>query len=372
MIYETPTRMEVSLANVRHNWNEVVKLAGSRGVYAVIKADAYGHGAVKLSRVYRDAGCKSFAVARVDEAIELRESGITEPILVLGQAPMDSVDAALHYDITCACAEMSYADTLSRAAIALGKKGKIHVKIDTGMSRLGFKPKEFERYADTLFSLPGVEVDGIFTHYAVADEARGDYTDMQFERFGQTLAFLEKKGLKARVRHTCNSAGILAHPDKYLDAVRPGIMLYGVCPLPATPEGVHLKPTFAFKSAVASVHDTAQGSGVGYGLRYISRGDERTALVPVGYGDGWTRTLSFKTHALIRGQRCPVVGTICMDQMMVDVTALDHTEPGDEVVLIGTQGEQSITVEEIAHARETIPYEIPIALLKRVRRVYIE
>lgn len=372
MVYDAPTRMEVSLENLTHNWNEVRKLVGpDRGIYAVIKADGYGHGAVRLARLYREAGCKSFAVARVDEAIELRESGVTEPILVMGQAPLDSVEAALHYDITCACAEMEYAETLNRAAAALGKKGKIHLKIDSGMGRLGFNLKTFERNVDALFSFPAIEVDGIFTHFAVADETRPDYTDMQFERFGQALALLARKGLKVRLRHACNSAGIIAHPDKYLDAVRPGIMLYGVCPLPKAPKGLDLKPTFSFKSAVASIHDTEPSSGIGYGLRYITRGKERIAVVPVGYGDGWTRTLSMKIDVLIRGQRCPVVGTICMDQLMVDTTDLDNVALGDEVVLLGTQGNAAITVEEIAALRGTIPYEIPIALLKRTRRVYI-
>ncbi|MDR3264579.1 MAG: alanine racemase [Synergistaceae bacterium] len=372
MGYESPTRMEVFLENVRHNWGEVRKLVGpDREIYAVIKADAYGHGAVKLARVCRDAGCKNFAVARVDEAIELREAGITESILVLGQASLDSADTTLRHDITCACAEMAYARELSRAAVASGKKGKIHVKINSGMNRLGFRPKDFERSVDALFSLPGLDIDGIFTHFAVADETRPDYTDMQFGQFSQALDLLKKKGLKVRVRHACNSAAVLTHPDKYLDAVRPGIMLYGVCPLPVMPEGVHLRPAFAFKSAVASIHDTDPGSGVGYGLRYVTRGKERTAVVPVGYGDGWTRTLSMKTGVLIRGRRCPVVGTICMDQLMVDVTDLDRVELGDEVVLLGKQGDESITVEEIAALRETIPHEISIALLKRVRRVYI-
>lgn len=371
MIYEAPTRMEVSLENVRHNWNEVRRLAGNRGIYAVIKADAYGHGAVKLAQVYKEEGCKNFAVARVDEAIELREAGITEPILVLGQAPLHAAEAILYYDLTCACAEMAFAGELNRVARAQNRKGKIHVKIDSGMGRLGLKPKEFADCAEKLFALPAVEVEGIFTHFAVADEMRPDYTDMQFERFSQALSLLDQKGLKVRVRHACNSAGILAHPDKYLDAVRPGIMLYGVCPLPSVPQGVELRPTFSFKSAVASLHDADPGSGIGYGLRYLTRGRERIAVIPVGYGDGWTRTLSMKIDVLIQGQRCPLVGTICMDQIMVDVTNLERVELGDEVVLLGTQGDESITIDEITALRETIPHEIPIALLKRVRRVYV-
>ncbi len=372
MAYEAPTRMEVSLDNLRHNWDEVRRFVGpDREIYAVIKADGYGHGAVRLARLYREAGCKNFAVARVDEAIELRESGVADPILVMGQAPFDSVETVLHHDITCACAEMEFAKILNRAAAARGKKGKIHIKIDSGMGRLGFNLREFERSVDSLFAFPALDVDGIFTHFAVADEIRPDYTDMQFARFSQALALLSQKDLQVRLRHACNSAGIIAHPDKYLDAVRPGIMLYGVCPLSKTPQGLDLKPTFSFKSAVASIHNTEPSNGIGYGLRYVTRGRERIAVVPVGYGDGWTRTLSMKIDVLIRGRRCPVVGTICMDQLMVDTTDLDNAAPGDEVVLLGTQGNETITVEEIAALRGTIPHEIPIALLKRTRRVYM-
>ncbi|MDR1731835.1 MAG: alanine racemase [Synergistaceae bacterium] len=371
MIYEAPTRMEISLDNAAHNWHEIEKLVGDRTIYPVIKKDAYGHGAVRLSRLYQSMGCKNFAVARLEEAIALREAGMEESILVLGQVSPDSVDVALHYDVTCTCAEMAYAEALSRVAAARGTRGKIHVKIDTGMGRLGFKPQEFESYADKLFSLPGIDVEGIYTHFALADEEESDYTDVQFGRFQRTLAFLERRGLTVRVRHVCNSAGILRHPDKYLDAVRPGILLYGVSPLPVLPEGVELKPIFSFKTVVESIHDTEAGSGISYGLRYIAKRKERTAVIPVGYGDGWTRTLSLKTEVLIRGKRCPVLGTICMDHMMVDVTDLDHTELGDEVVLVGTQGEESITIEEIASLRGTIPYEIPLALTESVRRVYV-
>ena len=187
----------------------------------------------------------------------------------------------------------------------------------------------------------------------------------------EALKILEDKKITIpRVRHVCNSAGILAHPDKYLDAVRPGILLYGVNPT-SNPEAIDLRPAFAFKSAVVSLHDTDASTGIGYGLRYVTRGRERIAVLPVGYGDGWTRTLSGKTSVLIRGRRCPVVGNICMDQMMVDVTDLENVELGDEVVLIGSQGNERITVQEIAELRGTIPYEIPIALLHRVRRVYV-
>lgn len=368
----SPTRMEVFADALRHNFEVVRFLVGrKRDILAVIKADAYGHGAVRAAGIYRELGCGHFAVARLCEALELREAGITEDILILGQEPESSAKAVVEYGLTCTCAELSFARELSREAASRGRRAKVHIKVNTGMGRLGFLPEDMGRAAEELFSLPGLDVEGAFTHFAVADEERRDYTDMQFERLGRALSLLEDKGRTLRMRHACNSAGILSHPDKYLDAVRPGIMLYGVSPVKRLPEAVTLRPTFAFKSAVVSLHDAAPSSGIGYGLRYITRGRERIAIVPVGYADGWSRTLSGKTSVLIRGRRCPAVGSICMDQMMVDVTDLDHVELGDEVVLIGRQGEAEITVQEVAELRETIPYEIPLALSRRVPRVYL-
>lgn len=368
----SPTRMEISLSALLHNFETVRSLVGTwRGVFAVIKADAYGHGAVRVAQLYREAGCGSFAVARLGEALELRRAGLSEDILILGQEPEESVGAVVEYDLICACAEVAFARKLNGEALLRKKRARVHLKIDSGMGRLGFLPETLEGVADELFSLPGLEIDGIFTHFAVADEARPDYTNMQFARFEKALACLKRKGLDVRTRHLCNSAGILGHPDKYLDAVRPGIMLYGISPGPGLPDGVTLRPGFSFKSAVVSLHDTTPCSGIGYGLRYITRGRERIAVVPVGYADGWSRSLSGRTSVLIRGRRCPVLGTICMDQMMVDVTDLDDVALGDEVVLIGRQGEAEITVQEIAELRGTIPYEVMTSFSRRVSRVYL-
>ena len=368
----SPTRMEVFTDALRHNFEVVRFLVGrKRDIFAVIKADAYGHGAVRVAQLYRELGCRRFAVARLCEALELREAGITEDIMILGQEPEESAKAIAEYSLTCACAELSFARELSREAAGKGVKAKVHIKVDTGMGRLGFPHDDLGRPAEELFALPGLDVEGIFTHFAVAEEVRRDYTDVQFARLERAIALLEGKGLEVRVRHACNSAAILSHPDKYLNAVRPGIMLYGVSPVARLPEGVTLRTTFSFKSAVVSLHDVPPFTGIGYGLRYVTRGRERVAIVPVGAADGWSRILSGKVSVLIRGQRCPVLGTICMDQMMVDVTSLNHVELGDEVVLIGRQGELEITLQEIAELRGTIPYEVPVGLSRRVPRVYL-
>ena len=364
--------MEVFTDALRHNFEVVRFLVGrKRDIFAVIKADAYGHGAVRVAQLYRELGCRRFAVARLCEALELREAGITEDIMILGQEPEESAKAIAEYSLTCACAELSFARELSREAAGKGVKAKVHIKVDTGMGRLGFPHDDLGRPAEELFALPGLDVEGIFTHFAVAEEVRRDYTDVQFARLERAIALLEGKGLEVRVRHACNSAAILSHPDKYLNAVRPGIMLYGVSPVARLPEGVTLRTTFSFKSAVVSLHDVPPFTGIGYGLRYVTRGRERVAIVPVGAADGWSRILSGKVSVLIRGQRCPVLGTICMDQMMVDVTSLNHVELGDEVVLIGRQGELEITLQEIAELRGTIPYEVPVGLSRRVPRVYL-
>ena len=367
-----PTRMEVNLANIQSNFKTIWQHVGAGPqIMAVVKADAYGHGAVEVAKSLIEGGCQRFAVATPDEAVTLREAGINDPILVLGPSPYDAASAYVKYDISAALTDAVFAQIMSREAVNQGKTAMLHLKIDTGMGRIGFLPDQVPDIIDDILKLPGIKLEGLFTHFATADEKRLDYTNQQFARYMKVYHFLESKGVRVPLRHVCNSAAVLNSPEKHLDAVRPGIILYGMYPSSECIRPIELKPTFEVKTAIAAVKEISSNSGVGYGLRYMSRGTERIAVLPIGYGDGFSRCLSMKVPVLVHGKRVSMVGNICMDQTMIDVTDIEDVKVGDEVVIIGRQGEEVITPEEIAPARGTINYEIPIMFSKRVPRVYI-
>ena len=365
------TRMEVSLKNIVSNFHAIrTHIGANPEIFAVVKADAYGHGAVPVASALLEGGCRRFAVAIPDEAFELREGGITAPILVLGPSPERSARDYVRHEITPTVTDLPFARALSAEAVRAGKKAAVHVKVDTGMGRIGFLPGDIPEVLDELSLLPGIVIEGMFTHFAVADEARLEYTARQFDGLTRSLEAAEKKGISIPLRHACNSAGILACPEMYLDGVRPGIILYGMWPSRECPRPIELKPTFEVKTEIAFVKDLPAGSGVGYGLRYMTRGAERIAVLPVGYADGYSRALSMKLDVLIGGRRVPHSGNICMDQTMVNVTGMD-VKAGDEVVLLGRQGDEAITPEEVGALRNTLNYEVPIMFLKRVPRVYL-
>lgn len=366
------TRMEVNIANLKANFQAIRSHVGQGPeIFAVVKADAYGHGALKVCRAFAEAGCRRYAVAIPDEALELREGGVTDPILVLGPTPERSVPLYVRTGITATVTDLSFAKVLSAEAVRQGKKATVHVKVDTGMGRIGFLPKEIPGVLDELLSLPGLFIEGMFTHFATADETRLAYTDRQFSGLMEALQAAEAMGIRIPLRHACNSAGTLACPEKYLDGVRPGIILYGMYPSGECVRSIPLLPTFEVKTEVALVRELPGGSGIGYGLRYMTRDTEKMAVLPVGYADGYSRALSMKVDVLIGGKRVPHAGNICMDQCMVNVTGMD-VKKGDEVVLVGRQGNETLTPEEIAAVRGTINYEVPIMFLKRVPRVYLE
>lgn len=338
---------------------------------AVVKANGYGLGSIEVARVFRDSGCQRFAVATPDEAVSLREGGINEPVLVLGPSPCEAAGAFVASDISAACTDLAFAEAMSSAAVSQNKTARLHIKIDTGMGRIGFLPSEASVMAERISRLPGIDLEGIFTHFACADERDPSYTRMQFARFGEVIADLRAKNLRFRIRHVCNSAGTVNFPDMHLDAVRPGLILYGMWPSPHCKRSVELKPVFELKTAVAVVRELPPFSGVGYGLRYMTRGTERVAILPIGYHDGFARPLSMKACVLIRGKRAPLIGSICMDQTMVDVTHIPDVVPGDEVVIVGCQGQEVVTPEELADILGTINYEIPSLFTGRVPRVYL-
>ncbi len=367
-----PTRMEVSLENLKSNFRAVREWVGSKAqTIAVVKADGYGTGLVPAAKAFREAGAQRFAVAIPEEAVELRENGFSEPVLVLGASTPCAASEMVRLDVAAACTDLGFARAMSDAAVRQGKPARIHLKIDTGMGRIGFLPENVTAALEETLSMPGIELEGLFTHFATADETNLDYTRWQYRRFADVLELLRSRNVGVRLRHVCNSAATLSLPEMHLDAVRPGVILYGMWPSNACKRSIEIKPVFEIKTAIACLRPLPAGSGISYGLRYMTRGEELIAALPIGYNDGWTRLLNFKAEVLVRGCRAPIVGSICMDQCMVNVSHIPAVEVGDEVVLIGRQGEEMITAEEVAAKMGTINYEIPVMFSKRVPRIYL-
>ncbi|NLZ53773.1 MAG: alanine racemase [Thermoanaerobacteraceae bacterium] len=370
-----PTWAEINLDNLRHNIMEIKRITSSATrLCAIVKADGYGHGAVEVAREALACGVSYLGVAFLDEAVELRENGITSPILILGFTPENLFDRILEYNITQTVYNFNSAVTLSEYALKRNKKAKVHIKIDTGMSRIGFCPEtcttaEFKK----LILLQGLEIEGIFTHFARADERDRSCTNGQFHIFTEVVNAIEESGYKIPIKHVANSAGILQYPETHLDMVRPGIILYGLYPSgEVTKNLISLKPVMSLKTRVSNVKVLPKGRAISYGGTFITQRQSVVATLPVGYADGYSRLLSSKAHVLIKGQTAPVVGRICMDQCMVDVTDVrGSVSIGDEAVLIGDDGNHRISAEEIAKLTGTINYEVVCGISKRVPRVYI-
>jgi alanine racemase len=362
------------LAAFAANLRAVKDLVGPRvKVMAVVKADAYGHGAVRLAQVAAANGAEQLAVATLDEAVTLREAGLKLPILVLGTSiPGDGVEEAVERGIAQALCTVELAEALSRAAARRGKAALAHLKVDTGMSRIGVRPHEAVPFMERVGRLPGLRLEGIFSHFAAADEPDNVYTELQFRRFQDTLAALAKAGYTFPHRHIANSAAILDHPEMHLDMVRPGCILFGSWPSEKTQRKISLKPTLALKTRIVFLKRVSAGTPVSYGLTYKAPAERLLATLPVGYADGYRRGLSNKASVLVRGVRAPIVGRVCMDQCVVDVTAVPGVALGDEVVLIGRQGEEEITAQELADLLGTLDLELFCGIAPRVPRVYRE
>jgi len=370
-----PTWAEIDLDNLRHNIMEIKHTISSyTRLCAIVKADAYGHGAVEVAKEALECGASYLGVAFLEEALELRTNGITAPILILGFTPESQFDKIIKYSITQTIYNLKYAVALSECALKHNKKAKVHIKIDTGMSRIGFCPEacltdDFKK----LFSLQGLEIEGIFTHFARADERDRSFTDEQFRVFREVVNALEKEGYKIPIKHAANSAGIIQYPETHLDMVRPGIILYGLYPSDEVPKDlISLKPVMRLKTRVSNVKVLPKGKAISYGGTFITQRKSIIATLPVGYADGFSRLLSSKAQVLIKGQRAPVVGRVCMDQCMVDVTDIQGTVSiGDEVTLMGEDGDNRVPAEELAKLTGTINYEVVCGISRRVPRVYI-
>jgi len=364
---------EISLDNLAHNMREIRRLTDKNAmVTAVIKADGYGHGAKYIVETLLENGADRFAVAVLDEALDLRSFGVKEPILIMGYTQPEKAKEIVENDIEQAVYTYEVAKAISDESVRQNKKAKIHIKIDTGMGRIGLRPEEkVVDFAKEISKLPNIIIEGIFTHFAIADDADKDYTYKQFERFNWTINKLKEIGIKINIKHCANSATIIDLPDMHLDMVRAGIILYGLAPsFDVMLDRIDLKQVMSLKARISHVKEIEADESVSYGRKYIAAKKSKIASLPLGYADGYTRMLSGKAEALVKGLRVPIAGRICMDQCMIDVTGIDDVNVGDEVVLFGEQMGAFISIDELAEKLGTINYEIVCMISKRVPRVY--
>ncbi|MEN1935847.1 alanine racemase [Paenibacillus sp. 102] len=373
--YGRDTIVEVNLDAVKHNVREFKKHVDDKNIamMAAVKANGYGHGSVEVAKAAIEAGIHQLAVAFVDEGIELREAGVTVPILVLGYTPVEAAKDAIEYDIMMTVYRIEDLKDMNEIAKELEKKARIQVKIDTGMSRIGLQEEEVTPFLEELKNMKYVEIEGMFTHYSTADEIDKKYTNMQTSLFEKAVNTAEEMGIHLPYVHSSNSAGSMELSNTFQNMVRVGIGVYGMYPSREVDHTVvSLEPALSLKSKVAHIKHAKKNRGVSYGNTYVTTGEEWIATVPIGYADGYNRQLSNKGHALINGVRVPVLGRVCMDQLMLDVTKAMPVHVGDEVVFYGKQGEEEIPVEEIADMLGTINYEVTCMLDRRIPRVYKE
>ncbi len=360
---------EIDLSAVEHNVKEIRQwVKPSAKLCAVVKADGYGHGAVPVARAVLAAGADCLAVAIVSEALELRQAGITVPILVLGYTPPEQAEIVIANDITQTVFSLEVAQALSAAALEQNRIAKLHIKVDTGMGRVGIRPQESGDFAAAVSALPHVFLEGIYSHFAASDSNDKAFTLQQYRRFSAAVERVKARGIEIPIRHIANSAAVLDLPEMHLDMIRPGIILYGLWPSEEVRHQLNLKPAMKLKAQVGFVKSVPAGTPISYGLAFYTQRASRIATLPVGYADGWSRSLANRAKVLVKGQRATVVGRVCMDQCMVDVTDVSGVAAGDEALLFG--GEE-LPVEEVARHMGTIHYEVICMIGKRVPRSYV-
>jgi alanine racemase len=376
MIRSTVAR--VDLAALKNNFLAIQRYVSSEAgrnppaIIGVVKANAYGHGASRVALALEEAGATMLACADIEEGIGLRQAGVRVPILVFGALSVSDLDGLFEFSLTPTISTPGAARAVQAAAERRRTRMAYHLKIDTGMNRLGFRHDNLRRTLPELLASTNLELEGVYTHFASADMPESDVFSDQRVRFGQALATVKELGGHPRLRHACNSAALLRDSRVWFDAVRPGLLLYGIVPPPLATT-IDLVPVMSLKSRVVAVKGLRPGEGVGYGWRYQATEPRTVAVVPAGYADGLDTRLCGRGHVLIRGHRVPIVGAISMDMLTVDVTGLLEVRPGDEVVLLGQQGNESwqrIDAREVAAAIGTIPWEIVCRLGTRIERHY--
>lgn len=369
-----PVWAEVNLDNIINNIKEIKKNINGEEIIAVVKANAYGHGAVDVAPVLIENGADRLAVAMLSEALELREAGIKVPILILGYTDVAFSEMLINNDIEQTVYSLDYAKELSKKAEALGKVAKIHIAVDTGMGRIGFLPNEksVEEVVE-ISKLSNLRITGIFTHFSNADEQDKSYAHNQIEKFNSFINEIEKREVNLGLKHISNSASIIDIEDAHYNAIRPGIILYGYYPSDyINKDKLKLMPALSLKCQVIHVKELPKGEYIGYGRKFRTERDSVIATLPIGYADGYIRGLYEKAHVIINGKLAPVVGKICMDQCMVDVTDIGPVKVGDEVVLLGEDNGVKNNADDMAKMLDTINYEILCMIGRRVPRIYIK
>ena len=370
---QRPTVAEIDLAALRYNYHQVTKLSdSSRKFLAIVKANAYGHGAVKISQELEKCGVDFLGVAMCEEAAELRKAGIKSSILVMGGIFHNQSDDVFKYDLIPVIFDMESARSLNARAAQNGIKLKVHVKLDTGMGRVGILPSDVEAFFSSIKDCHQLQVDGLLTHLAIADatdDTATSFTCGQIDTFTSLVKKVKEMGFSPTCLHLANSAAIIRKLDPCFNLVRPGIMLYGICPSPSLL--IDLKPVLSLKTKIIALKKVPKGCSISYRRTFISERESLIATLPIGYADGYSRQFSNRSTVVIHGRRAPVAGVVCMDMTMVDVTDIPAVNLHDEVVLLGAQGSQSINAQELAEMAHSIPYEILCGISSRVPRQYL-
>ncbi len=369
-----PAWIEINLDNLKKNIKNIKKIIKDKSeIMGVIKADGYGHGAVKIAEVLRQENIKWFAVSMVEEALELRENGFEEEILILGYTPEEDFCKLIKHNITPTIYEFSQAKHLNELAFKHDCVKNIHIKIDTGMGRLGYS--SLEKAVEEIIEinkLSNIKIEGIFSHLAAADEIDNDYSKKQFDYFTKLLNKLEKEKIEIPIKHIANSAAVINFPEMHLDLIRPGIILYGIYPdlEMAVNSKIKLYPVMEVKAKLIHVKRVSFNEKISYGCTFSTEKETVIGTVPLGYADGIFRNLSNNGEVLVKGKRCPIIGRVCMDQFMIDLTEVPFADVGEEVVLIGRQKDEYISADEVAQKVNTISYEIVSRMGKRMSRIY--
>ena len=366
-----PTFCHIDLGALRWNFRQArKKIAAGVKILSVVKADAYGHGATRIARALEDEGSDAFGVATVEEGVELRQAGIGVPVLVLAGTYAGQIEELAKNALIPVICDLEMLRWVEAAAVERGYALKFHLKVDTGMGRIGLLASEIDSWLPWLRESPALKLEGVLSHFSQAESVSGEYTQNQLKLFLSVLERLKSKGHEPSVVHMANSAAVITLPRAHFSLVRPGLMLYGVYPAPHMTDDIELRPVLSWKTRILQLKKVPRGSRISYRGTFVTERESLIATLPVGYADGYNRLLSNRGEVLVHQQRAPVVGAVCMDLTMVDVTAIREVNQGDEVVLVGKQGGQAISVGEMAAWANTIPYEILTSISARVPRYY--
>ena len=366
--------VEIDLGSIRHNVRAIKEFIGpQRHLWAVVKANAYGHSAVPTATAALEAGADGLAVSCLNEAAELRvDAGIRAPLLLLAPGEPRAAAWVVRLDIVQTACYEDMVEALSQAAQRLEKPGRVHLKVDTGMGRLGVRPERAAEFAAFIAARPGLRLEGVFSHLATAEAEDPSYASLQFTRYQEAVSAIAEAGISPGMRHLANSAATLRFPEMLLDGVRAGLLIYGIRPEAPDLAPLELRPALSWKTQVGFLQWLPAGCAVSYGGTYVTPRERLVGVVPVGYADGYPRQASNRSQVLLRGRLCPVIGVVCMDHMMIDATPAGKPTVGDEVVLLGRQGNSVITANHLAQWASTVVHEVPTVIGRRVKRVYLD